>query len=46
MQKPADTIDCQLMVIGAGMAGMAATLFAAQRGMQVVQAGLTGEVTY
>ena len=46
MQKPADTIDCQLMVIGAGMAGMAATLFAAQRGLQVVQAGLTGEVIY
>ena len=34
------------MVIGAGMAGMAAALFAARRGIPTVQAGLTGEVIY
>ncbi len=42
----ADTIDCQLMVIGAGMAGTAAALFAARRGLSTVQAGLTGETLY
>jgi glycerol-3-phosphate dehydrogenase subunit B len=34
------------MVIGAGMAGMAAALFAARKGLSVVQAGLTGETLY
>ena len=34
------------MVIGAGMAGMAAALFAARRGLSVAQAGLTGETLY
>jgi glycerol-3-phosphate dehydrogenase subunit B len=34
-----DTIDCELTVIGAGMAGMAAALFAADRGLSVVQVG-------
>jgi glycerol-3-phosphate dehydrogenase subunit B len=34
------------MVIGAGMAGMAATLFAVKQGLKVAQAGLTGEVIY
>ena len=33
------TIDCELAVIGAGMAGMAAALFAAKRGLEVVQIG-------
>jgi glycerol-3-phosphate dehydrogenase subunit B len=33
------TIDCDLAVIGAGMAGMTAALFAAKRGLQVVQIG-------
>lgn len=37
---------CQLMVVGAGMAGMAATLFAARRGISTIQAGLTGETLY
>ena len=41
-----DTHSCQLMVIGAGMAGMAAALFAARRGISTVQAGLTGETLY
>jgi glycerol-3-phosphate dehydrogenase subunit B len=34
------------MVIGAGMAGMSAALFAARRGIPTVQAGLTGETLY
>jgi len=38
--------SCQLMVVGAGMAGMAAALFAARRGISTVQAGLTGETLY
>ncbi|MDJ0783084.1 MAG: glycerol-3-phosphate dehydrogenase subunit GlpB [Desulfosarcinaceae bacterium] len=46
MQTPTDEKHCQLMVIGAGMAGMAATLFAVKQGLQVAQAGLTGEVIY
>ncbi len=46
MQTPPNNTKCQLMVIGAGMAGMAATLFAAKQGLHVVQAGLTGEVIY
>ncbi|HSO18139.1 MAG TPA: FAD-binding protein, partial [Desulfosarcina sp.] len=43
-QKPVH--NCQLMVIGAGMAGMAAALFAARKGLTTVQAGLTGETLY
>ena len=42
----AEPIECQLMVIGAGMAGMAAALFAARRGLSTIQAGLTGETLY
>jgi glycerol-3-phosphate dehydrogenase subunit B len=34
------------MVVGAGMAGTAAALFAARRGIATVQAGLTGETLY
>ena len=41
-----EPIECPLMVIGAGMAGMAAALFAARRGIPTVQAGLTGETLY
>jgi glycerol-3-phosphate dehydrogenase subunit B len=46
MQTPITEKTCQLMVIGAGMAGMAATLFAVKQGLRVAQAGLTGEVIY
>lgn len=41
-----EPIECRLMVIGAGMAGMAAALFAARRGISTVQVGLTGETIY
>ena len=44
--EKSNAVTCQLMVIGAGMAGMAAALFAARRGISTVQAGLTGETLY
>ncbi|ABM28249.1 glycerol-3-phosphate dehydrogenase subunit GlpB [Nitratidesulfovibrio vulgaris] len=40
------TYDCDLVVAGTGMAGMAAALFAARRGLSVVQAGSTGEIVF
>lgn len=40
------SIHCDLIVIGSGMAGMAATLFAAQRGINTVQVGITGEINF
>jgi len=43
MSKP---IECDLFVIGMGMAGMASALFAANRGISTVQAGLTGETIF
>lgn len=39
-------LKCDVMVIGAGHAGMAAALFAAQRGLSVVQAGTTGGIDF
>lgn len=45
MNQP-DTIRCELAVIGAGMAGMAATLFAAERGISTVQCGSAGGLTF
>ena len=36
----------QLLVIGTGMAGMAAAFFAAQRGISVVQVGRTGGIVF
>ncbi len=41
-----ETIHCQLLVIGAGMAGMAAALFAANRHISTVQVGIPGEILY
>ena len=35
-------IECQLAVIGRGMAGMASAFFAANRGISTVQIGITG----
>ncbi|MDJ0873654.1 MAG: glycerol-3-phosphate dehydrogenase subunit GlpB [Desulfobacterales bacterium] len=45
MSKQRD-ITCQLLVIGAGMAGMAASLFAARRGIDTVQVGLGGTIPF
>jgi glycerol-3-phosphate dehydrogenase subunit B len=41
-----DTTHCELAVIGAGMAGMAAALFAANRRVSVVQVGRIGGITF
>ena len=41
-----EPIKCDLCVIGSGLAGMAATLFAATRGLSVVQVGHTGEIIF
>lgn len=38
--------ECDLAVIGAGLAGTAAALFAAQAGLSVVQAGGSGAMAY
>ncbi len=45
MPKPRD-ITCRLLVIGAGMAGMAASLFAARRGIDTVQVGRGGTIPF
>jgi len=42
----AKPIKCDLCVIGSGLAGMAATFFAANRGLSVVQMGHTGEIIF
>ena len=41
MSEPAP-VQCDLVVVGRGMAGMAATLFAANRGIDTIQVGMTG----
>lgn len=41
-----DPLKCDLLVIGRGMAGMAAALFAANRGLSTVQVGMTGEIVF
>lgn len=43
---PSDRIPCEVLVIGRGMAGMAATLFAANRGLSTAQVGMTGELIF
>ena len=39
-------ILCELTIIGSGMAGMAAALFAANRGLSTVLVGCTGEILF
>jgi glycerol-3-phosphate dehydrogenase subunit B len=46
MADTSNHLKCELAVIGTGMAGMAAALFAANRGISVIQTGLTGEIIY
>jgi glycerol-3-phosphate dehydrogenase subunit B len=41
-----ERIKCDIFVIGSGLAGMAAALFAVTRGASVVQAGHTGEIIF
>ena len=40
------TVETQIMVIGSGMAGMAAALFAARRKIDTVQVGVTAEINF
>ncbi len=40
------TIKFDVCIIGSGLAGMASTLFAANRGLSSVQVGLTGEIIF
>ncbi len=40
------TLDCELAVIGTGLSGMAAALFAAESGIDAVLIGETGEITF
>ncbi len=46
MSSLREKISCDLLVIGTGMAGMAASLFAVQAGVDAVQVGLTGEIGF
>ncbi|MEZ4526385.1 MAG: glycerol-3-phosphate dehydrogenase subunit GlpB [Desulfobacterales bacterium] len=39
-------ITCDLLVIGNGLAGMAAALFAAKRGISAAHAGMTGAINF
>ena len=41
-----EPIECDVCVIGSGLAGMAAALFAAARGLRVTQMGHTGEIIF
>jgi len=41
-----EIVNTDLCVIGAGLAGLAATLFAANRGLSCVAAGQTGEINF
>ncbi|MGE0086923.1 MAG: glycerol-3-phosphate dehydrogenase subunit GlpB [Desulfococcaceae bacterium] len=40
------TITCDLLVIGNGLAGMAAALFAAKRGISTAHTGMTGAINF
>lgn len=42
----ANRLHCDLAIVGTGIAGMAAAVFARNRGLSVVQAGSTGAISY
>jgi glycerol-3-phosphate dehydrogenase subunit B len=44
--RDSETLTCELLIIGTGMAGMAAGLFAANRGLSVVQVGSAGAIGF
>ncbi|MCG8636747.1 MAG: glycerol-3-phosphate dehydrogenase subunit GlpB [Desulfobacterales bacterium] len=44
--RSGNRVNCQLAVVGTGMAGMAAAIFAANRGLSVVQAGKASEISF
>ena len=41
-----DSLKCDVLVIGGGMAGMSAALFAVNRGLSTVQVGMTSEMVF
>lgn len=46
LQKNNQVLDCQVAVIGAGMAGMAATIFAAGKGLSSICVGKASEISF
>lgn len=46
MTPPLPDIHCDLLIIGAGMAGTATALFAARQGLDTVQVGMTGGIDF
>ncbi|MCP4748320.1 MAG: anaerobic glycerol-3-phosphate dehydrogenase subunit B [Desulfobacteraceae bacterium] len=46
MATPSNVKKHDVMIIGTGMTGMAAALFAAQQRLDTVQAGITGEINF
>ncbi len=46
MMETRPDVHCDLMIIGCGMAGAAAALFASARGIDTIQVGMTGELNY
>ena len=46
MTDTSTNIDCDLVIIGAGMTGMAAALFAGNRNVETVQVGITSEIIF
>ncbi|BBD08200.1 glycerol-3-phosphate dehydrogenase subunit GlpB [Desulfovibrio ferrophilus] len=43
---PSTNLTCDLAIVGTGIAGMAAAVFARKQGLSVVQAGSTGAISY
>jgi glycerol-3-phosphate dehydrogenase subunit B len=41
-----ETIEADICIIGAGLAGLAATLFAVNRGLSCIEVGQTGEINF
>jgi len=46
VKKSVRHYQCQLAIVGAGLAGVAATIFALQRGIKTAQIGKTGALAY
>lgn len=46
MKKSVRRYQCQLAIVGAGLAGVAATIFALKRGIKTAQIGKTGALAY
>jgi len=41
-----ETVECRLAIIGCGLSGMAAALFAAEQGITTVQTGVSGGMIF